>query len=61
MVNVYIKAWCTQAKMGRGIAEQSVFWVKKTLRCAQKTRRSAEFGNRNFSIFGRAAERKWVP
>ncbi len=46
------KARCTQAKMGRGIAERRVFWVKKT-------RRSAEFGNRNFSIFGRAAERKW--
>jgi len=38
--------------MGRGIAERRVFWVKKT-------RRSAEFGNRNFSIFGRAAQRKW--
>ena len=47
-----LKARCTQAKMGRGIAERRVFWVKKT-------RRSAEFGNRNFSIFGRAAQQKW--
>jgi len=38
--------------MGRGIAERRVFWVKKT-------RRSTEFGNRKFSIFGRAAQRKW--
>jgi len=45
--------------MGREIAERRVFWVKKSRRWAQKTRRSAEFGNRNFSIFGRAAERKW--
>ena len=38
--------------MGRGIAERRVFWVKKS-------RRLAEFGNRKFSIFGRAAQRKW--
>ena len=38
--------------MGRGIAERRVFGVKKS-------RRLTEFGNRNFSIFGRAAERKW--
>jgi hypothetical protein len=25
----------------------------------KKTHRSAEFGNRNFSIFGRATEQKW--
>jgi len=38
--------------MGLEIAERSIFWVKKLCR-------SAEFGNRNFSIFGRPAERKW--
>jgi len=32
--------------MGLGIEEWRIFWVKK----------SAEFGDRNFSIFGRTAE-----
>ncbi len=47
-----VKARCSLVKMGRGIEERRIFWVKKMLR-------SAEFGNRNFSIFGCAAEQKW--
>jgi hypothetical protein len=38
--------------LGRGNAARRVFWAKKT-------RRLAEFWNRKFSNFCRAAKRKW--
>ena len=44
------KGPCTLAILGREFAERREFWVKNS-------RRLANFGNRNFSIFGRAAKR----
>jgi len=46
-----LKPGVHKRKWDAEIAERRVFWVKKS-------RRSAEFGNINFSIFGRAAQRK---